>query len=50
MTVLQGDNFEILRDISVNSLRAPAPFKPFPPGMIKEVGDSYTDAFSFSVY
>jgi hypothetical protein len=26
------------------------PFKPFSPAMVKEVGDSYTDDFSFSVY
>ena len=48
--VLDGNNLLILRDISVNALRSPAPFKPFSPGMIKEVGDSYTDDFSFSVY
>jgi len=48
--VLDGNNLLILRDISVNSLRSPAPFKPFSPQMIKEVGDSYTDDFSFSVY
>ncbi len=40
----------ILRNISLNALRSPAPFKPFSPQMIKEVGDSYTDDFSFSVY
>ncbi|HEX4140731.1 MAG TPA: hypothetical protein VHY09_10320 [Candidatus Methylacidiphilales bacterium] len=50
--VLDGDNSNllILRDVSLNSLRSPAPFKPFSPSMIKEVGDSYTDDFSFSVY
>lgn len=50
--VLDGDNssLAILRNISLNALRSPAPFKPFSPGMIKEVGDSYTDDFSFSVY
>jgi outer membrane biosynthesis protein TonB len=48
--VLDGNNLLILRDISVNALRSPAPFKPFSPGMIREVGDSYTDDFSFSVY
>jgi outer membrane biosynthesis protein TonB len=48
--VLDGDNLMILRDISLNALRSPAPFKPFPPAMVKEVGDSYTDDFSFSVY
>jgi outer membrane biosynthesis protein TonB len=51
--VLDGDTDSsrtILRGISLNALRSPAPFKPFSPGMIKEVGDSYTDDFSFSVY
>ena len=51
--VLDGDTDAgrmILRNISLNALRSPAPFKPFSPGMIKEVGDSYTDDFSFSVY
>ena len=50
--VLDGDSpsLTILRNISLNALRSPAPFKPFSPGMIKEVGDSYTDDFSFSVY
>jgi len=51
--VLDGDTDAsrmILRNISLNALRSPAPFKPFSPQMIKEVGDSYTDDFSFSVY
>jgi outer membrane biosynthesis protein TonB len=50
VVILEGDNLSILRDISKNSLVKPAPFKPFSPAMIKEVGDSYTDDFSFSVY
>ena len=52
VTILDGNesNLEQLRTISKNALVAPAPFKPFPPGMVKEVGDSYTDDFSFSVY
>ena len=52
VTVLDGNesNLEQLRTISKNALVAPAPFKPFPPAMVKEVGDSYTDDFSFSVY
>ncbi len=48
--VLDGDNVMILRNISVDALRHPAPFNPFSEAMIKEVGDSYTDDFSFSVY
>ena len=50
VTVLEGDDREILKTISMNALVAPAPYKPFSDAMIKEVGDSYTDAFTFSVY
>jgi len=50
VTVLEGDNLMILRDISLTSLRHPAPFKPFNAAMIKQVGDSYTDDFTFSIY
>jgi outer membrane biosynthesis protein TonB len=50
VTILEGDNLDQLKTISKNALVAPAPFKPFSPAMIKEVGDSYTDDFSFSVY
>jgi outer membrane biosynthesis protein TonB len=52
VVILQGDtaNLEILKTISRNALVAHAPFKPFSDAMIKEVGDSYTDDFSFSVY
>jgi len=50
VTILEGNNLEILRDISHRALVAPAPYKPFSDAMIKEVGDSYTDDFSFSVY
>jgi outer membrane biosynthesis protein TonB len=48
--ILEGDNQTILREISVRALRSPAPFNPFSPAMVKEVGDSYTDDFTFSVY
>ncbi len=48
--VSDPNNLLILRDISVNALRSPAPFKPFSPQMIKEVGDSYSDDFTFSIY
>ena len=53
VTVLNAkdaDNLQILRDISHNALTKPAPYKAFSDAMIKEVGDSYTDDFSFSVY
>ncbi len=50
VNVLEGGNLMILLNISRNALIAPAPYKPFSDAMIKEVGDSYTDDFSFSVY
>jgi len=50
VTILEGNNLEILKNISKNALVAPAPFKPFSEAMIKQVGDSYTDDFTFSVY
>jgi outer membrane biosynthesis protein TonB len=52
VVVLQGNepNLQLLMSISKNALVAPAPFKPFSDAMIKEVGDSYTDDFTFSVY
>jgi outer membrane biosynthesis protein TonB len=50
VTVLEGDNLEMLKTISKNALVAPAPFKPFPEAMLKQVGDSYTDDFTFSIY
>jgi hypothetical protein len=50
VVVLDGNNLVILRDISKRALVAPAPYKPFTDAMIKEVGDSYTDDFTFSVY
>jgi cytoskeletal protein RodZ len=50
--VLEGDEgtLQTLLSISLNSIREAAPFDPFTPSMIKEVGDSYTDDFTFSIY
>lgn len=45
-----GAEMQILLSLSVNSITEAAPFDPFPPAMLKQVGDSYTDEFSFSVY
>lgn len=50
ITVLEGDNLEILKGISHHALIAPAPYKHFSDAMIKQVGDSYTDDFEFSIY
>jgi hypothetical protein len=40
----------LLHSISVNSMREAAPFDAFSDKLKKEVGDSYTDDFSFSIY
>jgi outer membrane biosynthesis protein TonB len=40
----------LLHSISVNSMTEAAPFPPFSDAMRKEVGDSFTDDFSFSIY
>lgn len=40
----------ILHSISINSMREAAPFDPFSDAMKQQVGDSYTDDFSFSIY
>jgi hypothetical protein len=39
----------LLRDICVNSIRESAPFTPFSDALRKEVGNSYTDDFAFTV-
>jgi hypothetical protein len=50
--VLDGGNstLEMLLSNSRNSITEAAPFPPFTPGMLKQVGDSYTDDFTFSIY
>ncbi len=52
LKILDGDsgNLQMLRSISQDSILKGAPYGPFTPGMIKEVGDSYTDDVSFSIY
>jgi outer membrane biosynthesis protein TonB len=52
VVVLEGNNANLqqLLSISKNALIQPAPFNPFSAAMIKQVGDSYTDDFTFSVY
>ena len=40
----------LLHSLSLNSMTEAAPFEPFSAAMKKEVGDSYTDDFSFSIY
>jgi outer membrane biosynthesis protein TonB len=50
--VLEGNeaDLQLLLAISLNSIREASPFEPFTDSMIREVGDSYTDDFSFSIY
>jgi outer membrane biosynthesis protein TonB len=50
--ILEGNtsNLQLLMSISKNALVQQAPFKPFSEAMVKQVGDSYTDDFTFSVY
>ena len=48
--LLEGGNLQLLYAVSQNSITESAPFPPFTDAMIKEVGDSYTDYFTFSVY
>jgi hypothetical protein len=50
--VLEGDQgaLQLLCTISLDAIRNSAPFDPFTDSMIKQVGDSYTDDFTFSIY
>ena len=50
--VLEGNeaDLQLLTSISLNSIREASPFPPFTDSMIRDVGDSYTDDFTFSIY
>jgi hypothetical protein len=48
--LLEGGNLAQLYAISQNSITEAAPFPPFTDSMRKQVGDSYTDYFTFSIY
>lgn len=50
--ILEGNNssLQILLSISQNSITEASPFDPFPDSVRKEVGESYTDDFTFSIY
>jgi hypothetical protein len=50
--VLEGDSGELqlLLTISQDAIVKQAPYPPFTPGMIQQVGESYTDDVSFSIY
>jgi hypothetical protein len=40
----------LLHSISINAMLESSPFEPFSEAMKKEVGDSFTDNFTFSIY
>ncbi len=50
--VLEGDTGQLqsLLAASVNAIREGAPYDPFPPEMVKDVGESYTDDCTFTIY
>jgi hypothetical protein len=48
--LLEGGNLQLLYAISQNSITEAAPFDPFSDALRKQVGDSFTDYFTFSVY
>jgi hypothetical protein len=48
--VLEGGNLALFLPICLNSITESAPFDPFTDSMRKQVGDSYTDYFTFTVY
>jgi hypothetical protein len=50
--VLEGDNasLQLLLSISQSSIIDSAPFDPFTESMVRDVGDSYTDDCTFSIY
>ncbi len=45
-----GGSMQPLLTISVTSIQGASPFMPFPPSMLKDYPDGYTDEFSFSIY
>ena len=40
----------LLHSVSINAMLEAAPFEPFSPALKKEVGESYSDDFTFSIY
>jgi outer membrane biosynthesis protein TonB len=47
--IRNGENLKGLARVSENALINLAPFKAFSLGLMKEVGDHYTDDFTFSI-
>ncbi len=50
--ILEGGNgsMQILLYASLGAIRGCSPFLPFPPSMLKDYPNGYTDDFSFSIY
>jgi outer membrane biosynthesis protein TonB len=48
VTVVEGKNLPLLEKISKQALEAPAPFKPFDAVLLKQVGEKYSDDFTFT--
>ncbi len=48
-TVVVGESCGLLKTISLHTLVATAPFKPFSDALVKETGGSYVDEISFTV-
>ena len=49
LKVVAGDYSGLLKTISMKVLLKAAPFRPFSDALVKEIGKSYTDVFTFSV-
>lgn len=45
-----GSSMMLLLTISLDSIRGCSPFIPFPPAMLKQYPNGYTDHFTFSIY
>lgn len=48
-SIVVGESTGLLKTVSMDSLMASAPFKPFNDALVKEVGNSYVDNFIFTV-
>ncbi len=49
ITVAEGNNLEVLKQVGEEVLVAGTPYRPFTPEVIEEVGDKYTDTKSFTI-
>ncbi len=49
ITVIEGDNFEVLKQVGKDVLVSGTPYRPFTSDVIAEVGDQYTDTRTFTI-